>query len=154
MIFIPNQTGYELFTSTIHQDPVTGLIHGLAMPFACQGFFLIVYGLLTAMGFRSLEYTHNLLWFIVGGMLSGYITFDPIWGVVSLVLYSTYISLSIERYNRIRYPIFVGIVTMAAALFCMEIIGHQYIESQASDITQLPNSIYHTVLYSTKSLFI
>ena len=154
MIFIPNATGYELFTSKIHQDPLTGILHGLFMPFACRGFFTIVYGILCLFNQnqKAKLITKNLLWFIVGGMLTAYITFDPYWGMLSLFLYSTWITYSINGFDKNNYNVLYGIIMLCVSLFMMEFVSHWYIEQQASNLQELPNSICQTVLYSTKSL--
>ena len=146
MIFYPNTTGYEIFTGTIHQKPVTGIIHGVGTPIAAYGIFYFLYCLF------GRETTTKILYFTLGFFSCGYITYSPYWGFVTIMFYRYLVSLYIRSYRGHNIP--KALTITALPILCMEFIGHWYLEDKSSDVSQLINSIYHTPLYGVKSLFL
>ena len=152
VVLDPTSAGYAAYTATIHQHPVTGILHGVFMPITCIGFFLAVSSVL---GLRFSKWTLNI---ILAGMFAGYATFDLIYGSIALTSYGLLIHLILatlppDRKAKIRWTrLKAGLLLMLIGLFMMECIGHWSFEGHGSNVLELLNSIYHTPLYGTKNL--
>lgn len=160
MLFLPNQAGYDIFTSYIHQNPATGIIHGLGLPIAAAGVMIIIYSIL-AMVFHRVtaeRWSRYVIAFILGGYATGYVTMDFKVGVGVIVFYGWVMGRTITYLNRIKYPydrkkyLLVGVLMLGIPVIMMEFFGHWYLEGLGSDVSQLFNSIYHTPLYGTRAV--
>lgn len=159
IVFDPTITGYNLFRTNIHKNIYTGIIHGFCMPITCWSFFLIIYSLLCIYGTtptNSMIHTKQLLIFIIGAMFAGYVTYDPFFGVLSLVSYWIFINYFMIRtikYNK-YVSLCIGIVFFISSVCFLEFFSHVYLEGLSSNLWEFSNSVYHTPLYATKSLFL
>lgn len=161
MLYQPNAVGYAIFTEYIHQNKFTGLIHAIAMPIATSSLVLIIYSIMALYKgvLNGLLYTTYVTYFILGGYASGYATYDPIFGFITICFYGLipmnftlqYINYYGNPFNIKKY-LRIGVMGMLISVLCMEFIGHWYLEGAGSDVSQLFNSIYQTPLYGIRSL--
>jgi len=154
MLYLPSQLGYDIFTSYIHQNWLTGILHGIGLPASAIGVFMIIYGLFSLVSSEPKTLTRYVSYFVLGGYTSGYLGYDPYWGILTILIYWILIHESINTAagHSPLVNIKVGSVIFASSLFLMEFIGHWLLESQGSDVSQLFNSIFHTPLYGVKAI--
>lgn len=171
MLYI-SKFGYELFRSHIHKNCITGFIHTMFMPIATSGFFMVsasIFCLIFGNKFLNYDKIFNII--IYSLFLAGYLRFDPLWGTITIIHYIIAVHiiqktifkllvrfLKIETNNDnlyffLKYYASVGIGMIAISVFSMEFIGHWMIEHQGSDIYHFFNSVFHTPLYTVKSLY-
>ncbi len=142
-IIDPTINGYRLYTSVIHQHPITGVLHGIFMPIACIGFFFCIKAAF------DVKVARRLLEVIVFCMTAGWITHEPLYGLITAFAYLALISWSLTT-EKSNMPI--GLAMMAVSIGVMEFIGHWYLEGHESNLRHFLNSVYHTPLYGTVSL--
>ena len=167
LIFLPNSHGYSEFTSYIHRNTLTGIIHGIGLPISAIGLFTLIYTLVHIAirnRLHSKIYTICVASFILGGYTVGYITYDPYWGLITILFYSWLIFRTIDKVytdaltvdsilTHTKTQMFKGLIYLFVPVLFMEFLGHWILEGKGSDVSQLLNSIYHTPLYGIKALF-
>lgn len=155
--------GYETYRSIIHRNCITGILHTIFMPIACVGFFICLYCLFSWYCIRQYDkynvstdakkLTKCVLYIIQLSMLIGYLQFDPLFGVLSMVFYFLIINSIIDHLADANTTLFnFGLLLLGGSIVVMEFIGHWYLEDHASNLYEFFNSVYFTPLYGIKSL--
>ena len=95
---IPSIKGYNILRETIHQHPVTGLLHGLFMPIATIGFYMLIFGI-SGLYFdnrvirwdeiinKAEKITIAISHFIFGMIWIGYTTYSLYLGTLTILFY-------------------------------------------------------------------
>ena len=160
MLFLPNQEGYDIFTSYIHQHPITGISHGLGLPISAAGLMVLIYTLFTLVTerYKAESWSRYAIYFILGGYATGYAVMDFRTGLLVITLYGFIMNYTINKMDQISYPFrrtkwfIIGGLLFGLPVVVLEFYSHWYLEGSGSDISQLFNSIYHTPLYGTRAL--
>ena len=178
MNFYPNYMGSLYFKQHIHRHFVTGVIHGVCTPIAAVGVFMIIHGVNGFIQCKTLEIrkqrnrftaspkpggvTKKILYFVLGFFACGYMGYSPKVGALTLLIYWYILSGFINKFSQARLDsgnaihyrklAFQGFIILSTNVAMMEFIGHWLIERQASDVTWLANSVYHTPLYGVESI--
>lgn len=172
--YLPNIEGYNLFNHRIHQHMITGLIHGICTPIAGIGIFMIIFAINILLTRRFLlklspaERTKRIMYVILGFYLSGYLSYSPGYGLITVLFYWYIINKTINRVHYNHSPtyniyykyddiktqqLFIkGVMFLLFSVCGMEFIGHWLIEGEGSNVSLLFNSIYHTPLYGVKNI--
>lgn len=133
--------GYELLRSYIHQNCVTGVLHGIFMPISIYGVGLMIKSIT--------NYSAHILGVILVLQTLGYLLIDPLMSLVNCYFYICVLIIINERPGNFR----LGLILLLVGWVMMEPIGHWIIERNASDLRYVVNSIYWTPLYGMRSLF-
>lgn len=157
--------GYALFRTHIHQRCLTGVIHGVMMPVASIGVGLMLRGV----GGLPFALWMDLIIFGLWAVLGALSALEPclfnvmnsgceeeyLFNVITCLYYYSAVHLGLLLIPRPRYEsgeLVLGLVLLVLSVCIMEFVGHWLLEGHASDLGSVPNSIYHTLRYSTRSL--
>lgn len=151
MLLDITSTGYDIYRESIHQNCITGQIHGIFMPFAVFSVGLMANYLL------GKKLTYNILLTI---LIIQTIGFGYIYPLLAGFNYTIYICILEYLYHMRDDPsdikekkyFYIGLLCFLISWFMMEIVGHAFIENNHSDLTKVINSIYWTPLYGWRSL--
>jgi len=148
MYFHPGQYGYDIYRSIIHQNQITGLLHALFMPIACVGFFYCVIAVFNK------TVAKMLLRAFLALMLMGWLTFQPIAGIITAIYYyliNNY-CISSAKDMSTKNRLGLGVLLLIISIGMMEFVGHWALEGHGSNLLHFLNSVYHTPLYGTLSV--
>lgn len=149
----PDLSGYNEFRKC-HSNCLNGVLHGLLMPPAVSGVFLIVRSVSNNSAFtRQLQIVVTTAYLGLylryeASQFSPWLFFAIYLGIFELILYQ---SLFLSDWRRTQYLI-LGVTLVAVNVSTLEVVGHGVLEHHHSHVSEFFNSVFHTPLYGINSI--
>ena len=173
MFFSIHADGYDVFRTLIHQRCITGLLHGVMMPIASLGVAFLIRGLAFKAPRNEVAHAAAVWIFGIWGLLYSIAAVLPCCTLQMCVgceedtVLAVFISGGYYLFIIIGFALTTdakgkpphrlidirrGVAMLAISVCCMEFFGHWYLEGYSSDLSVIPNSIFHTPRYAVRSL--
>ena len=150
MFFSILADGYATFRTDIHQRCITGVIHGVMMPFACLGvgmLFRAIGGPTFAELMAILIFASWEAFYLLAASLNDATVNTALIDLVACTAHYAFVSIGLvllplpDNSTNIKW----GLGLIVVAIIMMEVVGHWLLEGHASNLRVVFNSIFHTI---------